>query len=327
MQYQRPGKVKLIEAQDPVPAANEVLVEVAVCGICGTDLHILADEAPSASPIILGHEFSGEVLVVGKNVTNLKSGMTVAIDPNNFCGTCEYCHRGKVNLCRNIRPIGILHDGGWAQYCVVPERQVYPVPEHLDPVLGALAEPLSCIIHGWDRITPVATDQSVLIMGAGLIGLLWAIFLRSRGLIDIHMTEPQPSRRNRAHHLGFSCIPPQSLGNSFDIIIDCSGVPSAIEKAQDHLKPAGKLLLFGITRPDARISLSPFRIFEQEWSILGSVINPFTFSRALDFLPTLGVNPHDLGIEKYALEEHANALAAARNGEVTKVMFDLRRRR
>jgi len=324
LQYRRPDKLRLREFPDPEPADDEILLEVAACGICGTDLHILAGEAPSASPVILGHEFSGMVIRTGKQVSGIKPGTMIAVDPNNYCGTCEYCHRGAVHLCRNIRPIGIARNGGWAELCVVPAVQVHPVPEHLDPRLAALAEPLSCIIHGWDRIAPVSCNRGVLVMGAGIIGLLWALFLRGNGLTDLHLTEPQPKRREIAHRLGFSCFSPGALYDSFDIIIDCSGSPSAIEQAFDHLKPGGKSLLFGIAPPDARISLAPFKIFQQEWTILGSVINPFTFSRALALLPALGIDPAELGIVTFPLAGYEQALQAARTGAATKVMFDLR---
>jgi D-arabinitol dehydrogenase (NADP+) len=325
LQYTRPKSLRLVELPDPEPAEDQVLVQIIASGICGTDLHILAGEAFSASPVVLGHEFTGKVIKAGSKAAELTPGTIVAIDPNNHCDHCEYCLRGDVHLCRNIRPAGISYNGGWAELCVVPAIQVHPVPVHLDPRLAALAEPLSCVIHGWDRIAPAGPDRSVLIMGAGLIGLLWALLLKMNGLIDLHITEPQHNRRDAAHRLGFSCMSPGALVAKFDIVIDCSGSPAAIEKAQDHLKPGGRLLLFGVAPDNARISISPYRIFQNEWTVMGSVINPFTFSRALTLLPALGLSLSDLGVVTFPLPEYEQALKTARSGAATKILFDLRR--
>ena len=324
LQFSRSDGLIYKQLRDPVPADDEVLVEVAFCGICGTDLHILAGEAPAADIIVPGHELCGKVISVGQSVHHFKTGTMVAVDPNNHCGHCSHCRRGDIHFCQNIKPIGIIRNGGWAEYCTVPAVQTYPLAEGIDQGLAALAEPLSCIIHGWDRIAPIQSDQYVLIMGAGIIGLLWASLLRHNGVNEIHLTEPNTARRKTAEKIGFSCIDPKFLDKEFSVIIDCSGAASAIEQAQNYLKIGGKLLLFGIVPPDQTVSFSPFKIFQKEWTILGSVINPFTISRALAVLPALGLNAKDLGIRLFALNEYQSAIETAKQGSALKVIFAVR---
>ena len=167
--YKRSKNISLINLPSPDPGPDEVIIKTAYCGICGTDLHIIAGEAPAADKVVLGHEFSGTVTDIGSHVSKIKAGDRVAIDPNNYCGECYYCQKGQVHFCQNIHPIGIRHNGGWAEYCVVPESQVYILPKNTDAAWGALAEPLSCIVHGWDRIQPLNKENSVLLLGEGII--------------------------------------------------------------------------------------------------------------------------------------------------------------
>jgi threonine dehydrogenase-like Zn-dependent dehydrogenase len=327
LQYQRPRKIKLVELPDPKPEKNEIIVKVSYSGLCGTDLHILAEEAPAAKNVVLGHEFSGVVTDIGSKVKLVKKGERVAVNPNNQCGYCSHCLRGQYNFCQNLQPIGIRHDGGWAEYCAVPQNQAYILPEKTDFAWGALAEPLSCIIHGWERIKPITKEDSILIIGAGIIGILWRLVLQHFGMDNVQMIEPHKPRRNIIRDLEFGITKPKSLYKNetgYDVIIDCSGNISAIEKALTRLNPLGKFLFFGIAPQQKKISIRPFQIFEQELTLIGSVINPGTFPQALKIMNHIQIPPEKLGIHFFALDEYKNALAAARNGSVTKAMFKVK---
>jgi len=325
IEYHQSGRVQQRSLPIPEVHDNDILVKVAYSGICGTDLHIIAGEAPAADKVVLGHEFSGTVTDTGSHVSKIKAGNRVAIDPNNYCGECYYCLKGQVHFCQNIHPIGIRHNGGWAEYCVVPESQVFFLSEDTDIAWGALAEPLSCIVHGWDRIQPLNKEDSVLLLGAGIIGILWRLVLKNAGKKNVLISEPNTSRREIVKKLGFEAVTPRDLAKQsggFDVIIDCSGNITAIEKCIGKLNPLGRFLFFGITPQHARISIKPFNIFEKELTFLGSVINPGTFKRALKVMNEIQIPLDSLGIAFFSLDEYNTALEAARTGKATKVMFE-----
>ena len=328
--YNRLRKLHLIDLPTLVPQPDEVIIKVAYCGICGTDLHILHEESPAAPQVILGHEFSGKVVTTGSAVHNFRAGNRVAIDPNNYCGACDYCRQGRVHFCRNIKPVGVFRNGGWAEYCAVPAGLVHAVPDNIELAWAALAEPISCILHGWDRIQPVLPQQRILILGAGLIGLLWAFILQKSGMTNLMLSEPLAIRREIAQKLKFSCFKPEQIhkqntgaNNGYDVIIDGSGNPNAIEQALNWLNPLGKFLFFGVCPQDSSINLKPFSIFQKEWTFYGSVINPFTFARALDMIALIQRPLADLGIAMFRLSEYEQALQTAREGRFTKVLFDI----
>lgn len=165
------GKLVLREVEKPEPGPGDLLVRVEVCGICGTDRHLFHGEFPSRPPLTLGHEFAGIIEAVGPDVTGFHPGMRVTGDPNIPCGLCEQCHNGRVNLCKNLRAIGISRDGGFADYVIVPQKQAFELPLELDPLHGAFCEPLACCLHGVD-LANIKTGSSVIVLGGGVIGLL-----------------------------------------------------------------------------------------------------------------------------------------------------------
>lgn len=328
LQYNRPGKLILKDLPLPEPAADEVLVKVSHAGICGTDIHILAEEAPAAPVVVLGHEFSGAIAATGKNVTHLKPGERVCVDPNNYCGHCDYCRNGEVHFCRNLKPVGVFRDGAWAEYCVAPVNQVYPLPDAVPPDWGALCEPLSCIVHGWDRLQPISPDSRILILGGGIIGILWGLMLRQYRLDTLLFSEPLENRRKILMELDFSAVTPKEAAETFreekqgfNVIIDCSGVPAAVEEALDWMAPLGKFLFFGVCPQDSYIKISPFQIFKKELTLVGSVINPFTFSRAIRLIEEIQRPLNSLGVKEYPLSEYQSAIEEVKSGRVTKGMF------
>jgi D-arabinitol dehydrogenase (NADP+) len=326
IEYQCPGQLRQVEQPIPNIGEDDVLVKIAYSGICGTDLHIIAEEAPAAERVILGHEFSGTVTDIGSNVSNIKIGSTVAIDPNNYCGKCKYCMKDRVHFCENKQPIGISRNGGWAEYCVVPKRQVFTLPRNSDLSWGALSEPISCIIHGWDKVHPIENDESILILGAGIIGLLWRLVFNYYDVKNVVISEPNESRRKIVENLGYEAIDPAEIEKNhsgFDVIIDCSGNSNAIETSIKKLKPFGRFLFFGISPQNAEISIKPFDIFEKELTLFGSVINPKTFNRGMAVMNAIQIPLERLGVKFYSLVDYDLAIKDARSGKVTKAMFNL----
>jgi len=208
--------------------------------------------------------------------------------------------------------------------------QVFKLPGEVGLDWGALAEPISCIIHGLDKIQPIKTNSSICILGAGLIGLLWGLLLKNFGLQNILICEPSDHRSNQATKFGFEVEHPRKLmkmvtnGNkNFDIIIDCSGNSAAIEEAIGWLYPLGKFLFFGICPEDSKISIQPFQIFQKELTLIGSVINPFTFQRAIELMAQINQPLEKLGIVFFPISQYKDAIKTAIDGFPTKVIFKI----
>ena len=145
--FEKPHQLKVAHKDLRKLNEHEVLVNVTACGVCGTDLHIVEGSSRSSPPVVLGHEFAGIVAEVGKGSDGFKVGDHVAVDPNISCGTCFYCRRGDVHLCKNLRALGVDIDGGMAESCIVPSSQLYHLPSTLTQEQAAFIEPLSCRWH------------------------------------------------------------------------------------------------------------------------------------------------------------------------------------
>ena len=143
------GKLALRDIEKPVPKADELLIRIEACGICGTDRHLFLGEFPSKPPVTPGHEFVGVIEAVGRDVTDFEPGMRVTGDPNIACGHCAECQRGRVNLCANLQAIGIHRNGGFADYAVLPHKQAHLLPSSLNPLHGAFASRSPAAFMAW----------------------------------------------------------------------------------------------------------------------------------------------------------------------------------
>lgn len=334
-------ELSLIKAPLPSePNQNEVVIRVAYSGICGTDLHITEGAFPCREmPVILGHEFSGVVTSVGRDVKHLKQGDNVVVDPNSGCLTCDTCHGGNYHYCSGggiDKITGIYQDGGWAELCVVPADQVHKLPENISLQQAGLTEPLSCIAHGWDRIIPIPVGSRILIVGAGIIGNLWASILHHQGHRRVTVSEPQEARRKLFEKLetGFDIITPndiktyqaKDLSWGVDFVIDCSGNAAAMEEALTLLNPGGTLCIFGVSSPKAKMSVSPYLLYKNELKIIAVKVNPFCFPKALGWIDAMGSRYLDyekLGIKTYSLSRYKEALQDLKEGIISKAMFKL----
>ena len=293
------GSRQLVLKQQPVrlPEADEILVQVAACGLCGTDIHIYqGDKGSAESPAgtVLGHEFSGTIVATGSDVTDMAVGDRVAIDPNDSCGACGPCRGGKAHFCENMTGIGTTVNGGFAHYCTCRAKQAYQLPDQMNFTVAAFAEPVACCLHGLD-LTHLQSGRQILIIGGGTIGLIMLQLVRLQGAAPVALIEPQPGKRKLARQLGADlCIDPATHNpgkvlaeNGFtqiDLSIECAGLGSTARQAIDLTARGGTVLLFGLTSPDCEISVRPFDLFERELKLLGSFINPYTMGRAISLL-------------------------------------------
>jgi len=277
---------------------HEVLIKVHACGVCGTDVHIYHGEegsAPVTPPVVLGHEFSGEVVETGPEVSNVKTGDHVTLDPNMYCGICRPCKMGKKQNCEHLFALGVNVNGGFAEYVLVPDKQCYRLKDSLDYNIGAMAEPLACALHGIDR-AGIIPGNSVLIVGGGTIGLLMVQLAKLSGASTIIISEPIEMRRKIALEVGADyAIDPihsdvaaqtrkYSGSDGADVVIECVGKPFAAEQAFMAAGSGSTIVLFGVPAMDSKVQLPMFDIYKKELTIRGSIINPDTHQRAVNLL-------------------------------------------
>ena len=330
-----PGRIRVDNVPDPTPRPDEVLVRVGACGICGTDLHIIDGESPLARyPVIPGHEFAGEVVALGGDIAqsngngeaNITVGSRVAIDPNLYCGHCDLCRTGHENLCLNYAALGVTTNGAIAQYVVVPMASAYLLPDSMSLREGALIEPVSCAVHGMHSLNPRSGD-TFLIVGAGTMGLLLLQLALRGGASRVAMVDVNMQRLASAEELGATrtyndierALADESLG--FNCVIDATGVPAVIENAFMAVKRGGKFMVFGVASNEARISLSPFRIYNDEITIVGSMAILFSFQAALDLISSGVINTQAMLTEALPLQDFSRALDMVRKGQGVKTQI------
>lgn len=303
------GNRTIVIEDIPMPEIgdNEILVKVMMCGVCGTDIHIFNGDQGAAEctpPVVLGHEFSGIVAKVGKSVTNVRIGDRVVIDPNNSCGQCDFCKAGVNHYCRNLVGIGTTVNGGFEEYCAVCATQAYKMPNNLTFEEAAFAEPISCCLHGID-LSNIKPGSTVMILGAGPIGLIMLQLVKISGAAEIIVQEPIESKRELAKALGAkltidptvndvrTVLKDNNIGN-IDTVIECVGTKKTIEDAIELAGKCGTVMLFGLTKPDCEINVRPFQTFKNELTITSSFINPHTMHRALSLLKSGKIELHPL---------------------------------
>ena len=294
--YHGPQDLRVEEVPVRELRDNEVMIQVKYCGVCGTDIHIFNGDGGSFEvnpPLIPGHEFSGVVAKVGSAVTTVKVGDRVSGDPNDMCGECYFCKNAMQHFCTNNVGVGTTVDGGFAEYVIMREKQVYKFGDNLSFMEAAMAEPISCCLHGID-LCNIKSGCTVLVMGGGPIGMIMLQLAKNAGAARVIMSEPVEEKRNQALKLGATkVINPieedvQAVLNDYcenvDVVIECVG---NIHTQADAVKFAGKgatVMYFGLASPEDSYPLKPDDVFKKELTITSSFINPYTFERAIRVL-------------------------------------------
>ncbi len=331
-----PGQLVVREMPDPQPAFDEVIVSVALAGLCGTDLHIYAGEINYAYPIIPGHEVVGTIVELGDGVAGLELGMRVTFDPNVPCGQCHFCRSLRFNHCLDWQGVGVTRDGGFAERVAVPAKVVYPIGD-LPFERAVFIEPLSCVVYGLQRATPTLGDR-VLIFGAGPIGLLLMQAVRRAGAAQVVVTDLQQERLELAARLGADTTvlaeanegegQPDPLCQvapwGYDMVIDATGVPAVVARCFDYVTAGGKVLLFGVCPEEATIPFSPFKLYRRDISVYGSFALNVTFGPAIELLRGGAVQVEPLISHRFPLEQFPQALEVARTRSepATKILIE-----
>jgi (R,R)-butanediol dehydrogenase/meso-butanediol dehydrogenase/diacetyl reductase len=293
------GDRQVVVEEIPVPALGprDVLVEVAHCGICGSDLHFVLD-GWSPPGRVHGHEWTGRVHAVGRDVTRWRPGDLVVGGPGPACGTCAACRSGRPNLCAGREAVGERDPGpgAFAEYHRTSEDALLALPDGVDLRAGALAEPLAVALHGVRR-GGVRAGQRVLVTGAGPIGALSIAVLVHGGVTDVTCSEPAPARRDLAARLGARVLHPDELvvpvspnalvDVPFDVALECSGRGPAMVQALGQLARGGTLVLVGAGMDRPRFDAN--RILLNELVVTGAfTYDPDGFDQALRLLADPG---------------------------------------
>jgi D-arabinitol dehydrogenase (NADP+) len=311
----RPNEASVTEADVPPLGSDGVLVRVAACGICGTDIHILRGKYLGAYPIVPGHEFAGEVAAVGPGVTRFQVGARVAVEPNVPCDNCSACLSNRQNFCLNWQAVGVTRPGGMAEYVVVPEKAVFDIGS-LSYDEGAFVEPLSCVVHGIERAEVRLTDR-VALLGAGPIGLLLLQVAQHRGAAAVTVVERQPTRAELAKKLGAQhCT--QDIGDlglsAYDVVIDATGAPSVMAETVALARKGGTVMLFGVPPRGAPLTLDAFAIFEKGLTIRSSFTSLRNSYQAVELLASGAVQVQELISHRLPLAQFERGVEMIEHG-------------
>jgi threonine dehydrogenase-like Zn-dependent dehydrogenase len=327
------GGVGILEIKErPIPKITKddwVLIENEGCGVCGSDLHILADPPGfEATPgAILGHEFLGHVVEVGSAVQEIKVGDRVAVNPNMTCGICRYCKAGQRNHCENWTTLGLHMDGGFAAYSAAPEAYLHKVSESLPFKTAVWIEPLSCVVNGTDRLK-IQPSQTAVIIGAGPIGLLHGMMFKASGA-KVIISDFAPFRLEAAKKIGLdvvingkeedltTAVMDHTNGLGAEVVADAVG-----NQAGNAIKMAargGQIAVFGMIE-HAAPTIKQFDVTRNELTIFGVFVSPYTFPRAIQILESGVIEPSILNSMTLSVAEMQKGIDAARAGEAVKVI-------
>ncbi len=306
------GDIRTVEVAVPTPAPGEILIKVEAAGICGTDRHLYNGEFPSVPGKTLGHEFSGIVVEAGD--TEIAEGTRVTCDPNTWCGTCDQCQRGRVNLCVHNVATGIHRDGGFAEFCAFPASKAVVLPADLDPLHGAFCEPLACTLHGMD-LGAARAGETVLVIGGGVIGLL-AVQIAKRAGAEVMLLTRSPEKQalglstGADHAVGTEDALREIWPDGADLVVECAGVNATVAMSPKLARTGGRVVILGVLPQGEQVPVEPFDLLFREIQMHFSFLNPFTHARAAQMVADGTISVAPLISRTITLDEAAGAIAS-----------------
>jgi L-iditol 2-dehydrogenase len=311
-----PGDVRIEEAQDPEPGPGEVVCDVLACGVCASDVTdwYIAPRLPA----VLGHELVGTVRALGSGLDGPPPGTRVAIHHHAPCGECRRCRRGHETLCERFRATR-LDPGGFAEKVRISQEltaELLELPDGLDPATGTFVEPLACVLRAQDR-AGLHPGDALLVVGAGVNGLLQIAAAHARGVEAVWVREPRQERLELAERWGA-----EHHGNELvDVAIVCTPKPEAISAAAKSLAPGGTLCLYAPPAPGGSLPLDGADLFLRELAITASYsAGPGDMRAALELIAGHRVDPEPLISHRLPLDETAKALDLQRSATALKVV-------
>lgn len=316
------GEISVEEVPDPTPGPGEVVVDVAACGICGTDLHILDGEFAPTLPITPGHEFAGTVAALGEGVSSVQVGDAVAVDPSLYCHECHYCRHGHDNMCERWGAIGVTVPGGAAEFVAVPAANCVRLPENVRVEDATLIEPLSCAVRGYDVLAS-QLGAHILIYGSGTMGLMMLALAKRVGAASVDVVDVNAERLSSATELGVdraaSSADELEQPRGWELVIDATGNEKAIQDGLSRVGKGGTFLQFGVSSSTAKVEIDPFKIYNEEITITGSMAVLRSFERAAELFAK-GVLDADFFIsDRLPLVDYAAGLEGFAAGKGRKV--------
>ncbi len=316
--------------REPQPGPGEALIRIRACGVCGTDHSLFVGGFPAVYPVIIGHEFSGEVAALGEGVSSLKVGDRVTVDPNRVCHVCDYCRMGSEHLCENLSSMGVHRDGADAEYCVMPETNIYRLPDSVSYEEAAFCEPLACAIRGIEN-AHIRQGDVVLVLGAGGMGNLITQLATQAGAAQVIVSEPIAFRRQRALENGASAvIDPlnQDVDRELrkmrrigaDVVFEVAGNLKLQAAAVYYARKGGQIVWFGCSPSDGKIEVNPYYVNDFELKIAGSFNNPFATARAVRLLEGKKVRVDNLISHRIGLQEYLDVFKIFGGRDTLKLM-------
>lgn len=331
-----PGlKVKAVPK--PAPGPGEVLIAVRHAGVCGTDLHI-ADWDPWAQgrirpPLVVGHEFAGEIVATGEGVAELTPGQTVTAEGHLVCGHCLQCRTGNAHICRNTRIIGVDRDGAFAEFVVMPETNVLTL-DGIPTEVGAIMDPLGNAFH--TVLTAEIPGSTVFVVGCGPIGCFAVGVARAAGAAKVIASDVNPKRLALAERMGaqvlinaarddvVGVVLAETGGEGADVVCEMSGVPSALTQALRTVRMGGRVQLLGLPPGEVTLDLAGDVIFKgiTLYGVIGRRMYE-TWNQMRRFLSTGMLDPRPVITHRFPLARIDEALAAIRSGDAGKVILEM----
>lgn len=317
------GDIRTVDVPMPQIVDGEILVKVEAAGICGTDRHLFKGEFPSVDNTTPGHEFSG--IVVESRAGAVAVGTRVTCDPNNWCGACYQCLKGRVNLCSGNIATGIGRDGGFAEYCAFPADKAHVLPADLDPLHGAFCEPLACTLHGMD-IGNTRAGERVLVIGGGVIGLM-AVQLAALAGCEVMLLTRSDSKQQLGRATGAALTAGTESDalaqwpDGADLVVECAGVSATVAMSPRLARAGGRVVVLGVLPDGDTVSIEPFDLLFREIQMHFSFLNPFTHARASQLIAEGVIDVSPLISRRISLAETPQVIAnAAPDGEVRAIV-------
>jgi D-arabinitol dehydrogenase (NADP+) len=333
--YDAPRSFEVTEIPVPEVGSGEVRIKVDQVGLCGTDLHIHHGDFNAVFPLIPGHELVGAVDAVGSDVTRFHIGEQVTVNPNIFCGRCDYCLAGRLGQCPNSKGLGSNYPGFFAEYVTVPELLVFSV-EGLPRDTAVFTEPAACAMHGLETLNP-RPGSHALVFGAGPTGLLLAQLIASGGAASVTVAAPTLFKLDRAAALGLDQrvqisrddadgnlekLLDASGGKGYDVVVEATGATAIGNICVPLTRNGGTVLIYGVTRAEELMHFHPFDVFRREITIKGSFAEMTSFAAAISALRTGRARTDGIITHRFSLDEYGKALdALASDPSVHKVVI------
>jgi L-iditol 2-dehydrogenase len=310
------GHIEIKDVGEPTPGPRDAIVRIEAVGVCGSDtayytVGYIGDYVVNG-PIVLGHECAGEVVAVGPDVTRVRPGDRVAIEPGKPCRDCRECMAGRYHLCPDLVFLATPpYDGSLVERMSIDERQLFPIPSEMSYEEGALCEPLSVGIWACRRAHLEPGDR-VLVTGAGPVGLLAAQVARAFGADSVTVADIAPFRLDMARGLGFETeVAGEGTSRDFDVLLECSGAPTALADGLWRLRTNGRAAMVGMPKQDVTLALSRLNVNELSIGLVNRYAH--TWPTAIDLVASGRVDVASLVTHRFPLDETADALMLAKH--------------